>query len=114
MLRFFEMQDISQWTVEACTPPHIATAIQLSEQLLPLLLEHHEYNQRRAAIRAEDILRQQKVDELDTEITGIYERLAKLFALSPEQPSQQQKAEERRAGGRSMPRTSSETFLRNA
>ena len=95
MLRFFEMQDISQWTVEACTPPHIATAIQLSEQLLPLLLEHHKYNQRRAAIRAEDILRRQKVDELDTEITGIYERLAKLFALSPEQPSQQQKEERR-------------------
>ena len=106
MLRFFEMQDISQWMVEACTPPHIATAIQLSEQLLSLLLEHHEYNQRRAAIRAEDILRRQKVDELDTEITGIYERLAELFTPSPEQPSQQQKGEEHQE----PPRTSSQPF----
>ena len=33
ILTFFEMRDISQWAVEACPLPHVATAVQLCEQL---------------------------------------------------------------------------------
>ena len=97
MLKFFEMQDISQWTVKACPPPHIATAVQLSEQLLALLLEHHEHNKQPATTRAADHLRRQKVNELEAKITEIHKRLAELFTPSPEQPSQQKKLQERQA-----------------
>ena len=94
ILTFFEIRDISQWTVEACSPPHIATATQLSEQLFSLLLEHHKHNQQSAPTRTEARLHRQKVEQLEDDIEGIYERLAKLFSPSLGQDSQYQKEEE--------------------
>ena len=94
MLRFFGIQDISQWTVEACSPPYIATAAQLSEQLFSLLLEYHKHSRRPASTRAEARLYRQKVVQLEDDIEETYERLVEMFPPSPEQDSQQQKEEE--------------------
>ena len=97
ILTFFEMQDVSSWTVEACLPTHVPTVTQLSERFLALLLEYDKHSQWRAATRADDLVRRQKVDELDTGITEIHKRLADLFTSSPKQPSQQQKVEKHQA-----------------
>ena len=96
-LAYFEMQDVFQWTVEACLPTRLTTAAQLSEELLPLLLEHHEHNQQPAATHAEDRLRRQKIDELERKITEVHERLAGLITSTPNDPSSEEKITEHQA-----------------
>ena len=93
-LAYFEMQDASQWTAETCLSTHLTEAAQLSEQLLILLLQHYENGQQQPATREEERSRRQVVDKLADEIDGVYGQLAKLFAISPEGPSQHQDEEE--------------------
>ena len=106
-LTYFEMHDASQWTAETCLSTHITSVTQLSEQLLALLLQHDENDQQRPATYEEERSHRRVADELADKIGRIYGQLSELFALSPEQVSQQRKKEEEHQGAAEPPKTSS-------